>query len=97
MTLRFVVVPAIPTETGSTRNGVRFYSQTSPIGLNIYDNKEKLCLKSTYSTQLEAKKSVSGSMLSHYKLTLQSSVHMCVIHIYLIFCSYKALGATAWS
>ncbi|MGE6473440.1 hypothetical protein ACQKDM_28430, partial [Serratia proteamaculans] len=26
---RFVVVPAVPTETGSTRSGSRFYCQTA--------------------------------------------------------------------
>lgn len=47
MISRFVVVPAIPTETGSIRNGSRFYCQTAPIGFNIYDNEEKLRLQTT--------------------------------------------------
>jgi hypothetical protein len=42
MISRFVVVPAIPTETGTMCNGVRFYCKTAPIGFNIYDNEEKL-------------------------------------------------------
>lgn len=54
MTSRFVVVPAIPTETGSMRNGTRFYCKTAPIGFNIYDNEEKLRLKTPYQTRLEA-------------------------------------------
>jgi hypothetical protein len=54
MTPRFVVVPAIPTETGSKRNGMRFYCETEPIGFNIYDNEEKLRLKATYQTRVEA-------------------------------------------
>jgi hypothetical protein len=54
MILRFVVVPAIPTETGSTRSGARFYCETAPIGFNIYDNEEKLRLKSVYQTRAEA-------------------------------------------
>jgi hypothetical protein len=54
MISRFVVVPAIPTETGSTRNGARFYCQTAPIGFNLYDNEEKLRLKTTYQTREEA-------------------------------------------
>nr|WP_262416905.1 hypothetical protein [Pseudomonas sp. P867] len=54
MTSRFVVVPAIPTETGSMRNGARFYCKTAPIGFNIYDNEEKLRLKAPYQTRLEA-------------------------------------------
>ncbi len=38
MIQRFVVVPAIPTETGSVRNGARFHSTTVPAGFDIYDN-----------------------------------------------------------
>jgi hypothetical protein len=54
MISRFVVVPAIPTETGSTRNGSRFiYCQTAPIGFNVYDNEEKLRLNTTYQTREE--------------------------------------------
>ncbi|RON42332.1 hypothetical protein BK664_01750 [Pseudomonas brassicacearum] len=53
MISRFVVVPAIPTETGSTRNGSRFYCQTAPIGFNVYDNEEKLRLNTTYQTRKE--------------------------------------------
>lgn len=54
MISRFVVVPAIPTETGSMRNGVRFYCETAPIGFNIYDNEEKLRLATTYQAREEA-------------------------------------------
>ncbi|TPG83731.1 hypothetical protein EAH74_12570 [Pseudomonas mandelii] len=54
MILRFVVVPAIPTETGSIRNGSRFYCQTAPIGFNLYDNEEKRRLNTTYQTREEA-------------------------------------------
>lgn len=54
MISRFVVVPAIPTETGSMRNGSRFYCQTAPIGFNLYDNEEKLRLETTYQTREEA-------------------------------------------
>lgn len=54
MISRFVVVPAIPTETGSTRNGSRFYCQTAPIGFNLYDNDEKHRLKTTFQTREEA-------------------------------------------
>lgn len=54
MISRFVVVPAIPTETVSMRNGSRFYCQTAPIGFNLYDNEEKLRLKITYQTREEA-------------------------------------------
>ena len=56
MISRFVVVPAIPTETGSMRNGSRFYCQIAPIGFNLYDNEGKLRLKPTYQTQEEAER-----------------------------------------
>lgn len=37
------------------RNGARFYCETAPIGLNVvYDNEEKLRLKTTYEAQEEA-------------------------------------------
>lgn len=54
MISKFVVVPAIPEETGSVRNGIRFYGQTAPIGFNLFDNEEKLRLKITYQTRVEA-------------------------------------------
>ncbi|MCX2901101.1 hypothetical protein [Pseudomonas mandelii] len=54
MISRFVVVPAVPTETGSMRNGSRFYCQTAPLGFNLYDNQEKLRLKAVYPTRAEA-------------------------------------------
>jgi hypothetical protein len=55
MISRFVVVPAIPTETGSMRDGTRFYCETAPIGFNIYDNEEKRRLKTTYQIREEAR------------------------------------------
>lgn len=36
------------------RNGARFYYKTVPIELNVYDNEEKLCLKTTYQAQVKA-------------------------------------------
>lgn len=51
---RYVVVPAIPTETGSVRNGARFYSTTVPAGFDIYDNQDKQRLQPTYPTRIEA-------------------------------------------
>lgn len=56
MISRFVVVPAVPTETGSMRNGSRFYCQTAPLGFNLYDNQEKLRLKAVYQTRAEAER-----------------------------------------
>ena len=56
MISRFVVVPAVPTETGSMRNGSRFYCQTAPLGFNLYDNQEKLRLKTVYQTRAEAER-----------------------------------------
>ncbi len=54
MISRFVVVPAISVETGSTRNGSRFYCQTAPIGFNIYDNQEKKRLPTTFEARDDA-------------------------------------------
>lgn len=54
MTARFVVVPAIPTETGWMRNGSRYYCQTAPIGFNLYDNEEKLRFKTTDQAREDA-------------------------------------------
>ena len=36
------------------RNGARFYCETVSIGMNVYDNEEKLRLKNTYQAQEEA-------------------------------------------
>ena len=41
-------------KTGSMHNGARFYCETAPIGLNVYDNEEKLRLQNTYQAQEEA-------------------------------------------
>ncbi|WPN49924.1 hypothetical protein QMK58_15055 [Pseudomonas sp. P8_241] len=54
MISRFVVVPAIPIETGCMRSGTRFYCETAPIGFNVYDNEEKLRLKMAFQTRAEA-------------------------------------------
>lgn len=54
MISRFVVVPAVPTETGSSRNGMRVYCKTEPIGFNIYDNEKKLRSQATFLTREEA-------------------------------------------
>jgi hypothetical protein len=51
---RFAVVPAIPTETGSTRDGSRFYCKTASIGFNLYDNEEKRRLPTHYATREDA-------------------------------------------
>lgn len=54
MVSRFVVVPAIPTETGSVRQGARFYSSMASSGFSIYDNKEKCRLRLSFPTRAEA-------------------------------------------
>jgi hypothetical protein len=51
---RFVVVPAVPKETGSTRSGSHFYCTTAAIGFNLYDNQDKCRLQACYPTLLEA-------------------------------------------
>jgi hypothetical protein len=48
MISRFVVVPAIPTETGSSRKGMPGYCKTPSIGFNIYDNEKKLRSQATF-------------------------------------------------
>ncbi|POF44397.1 hypothetical protein B0D71_02945 [Pseudomonas laurylsulfativorans] len=73
MILRFVVVPAIPTETGSVRSGTRFYCETAPIGFNIYDNEEKLRLKTDYQTRAEAE----SACLELNQERLQSMLSEC--------------------
>jgi hypothetical protein len=54
MLSRFLIVPGIPTETGSTREGTRFYSTMASNGFNIYDNKEKCRLALGFATRAEA-------------------------------------------
>jgi hypothetical protein len=50
MISRFVVVPAIPKETGSMRTGMSF-CKNAPIGFDIYDNEEKQRLTTTYQAR----------------------------------------------
>jgi len=50
MISRFVVVPAIPKETGSMRIGMSF-CKNAPIGFDIYDNEEKQRLATTYQAR----------------------------------------------
>lgn len=54
MLSRFVIVPGIPVETGSVREGARFYSTMTPNGFNIYDNKERCRLALVFATLAEA-------------------------------------------
>jgi hypothetical protein len=54
MLSRYVVVPAIPVETESMREGDRYYCKTTSSGFNLYDNQDKQRLKPIYSTRLEA-------------------------------------------
>lgn len=49
---RFVIVPAVPAESG--RVGTRFYAETISGGFDIYDNKEKKRLKPSYLSRHEA-------------------------------------------
>ncbi|VVO22216.1 hypothetical protein PS723_04303 [Pseudomonas fluorescens] len=50
---RYVVVPAIPTGTGSVRCGKRS-SWTAAVSFSIYDNRDKQRLQPTYPTKAEA-------------------------------------------
>ena len=70
MIQRFVVVPAIPTETGSVRNGARFYSTTVPAGFDIYDNQDKQRLKLTYPTRIEADVECERRNVECYQTTM---------------------------
>lgn len=54
MISRFVVVPAIPVETESIREGGRFYCKTAPIEFNLYDNQDKQRLQPNYPSRQEA-------------------------------------------
>ena len=54
MVPRYVVVPAIPTETGSVRIGARFYSSMAPSRFSIFDNKEKRRLPRSFPTRAGA-------------------------------------------
>ena len=54
MTLRFGVIPALPTDTESMRKGTRSYCKTATVGFNLYDNEKKLRLQTTYQTRAEA-------------------------------------------
>ncbi|VVN71156.1 hypothetical protein PS710_00437 [Pseudomonas fluorescens] len=54
MTFRFGVVPALPTDTESMRNGARSYCKNATVGFNLYDSLNKLRLQTTYQTRAEA-------------------------------------------
>jgi hypothetical protein len=54
MAFRFGVVPALPTDTESMRNGTRSYCKTATVGFNLYDTDKKLRLQNTYQTRAEA-------------------------------------------
>ncbi|MFK8333270.1 hypothetical protein M2D63_024985 [Pseudomonas sp. BJa5] len=51
---RFVIVPAVPIEKEAFRTGSRFYASTVSGGYDIYDNQEKMRLKPSYSTKVQA-------------------------------------------
>lgn len=70
MIQRFVVVPAIPVETGSVRNGTRFHSATVTTGLDIYDNQDKQRLQFTYSTRIEADAECERLNMECYQTTM---------------------------
>ena len=79
MISRFVVVPAIPTETGWMRNGSRYYCQTAPIGFNLYDNEEKLRLKPTYQTREEAESECQRVNLGRLESVLSEGESMPIL------------------
>jgi hypothetical protein len=73
---RFVVVPSVPKETGSTRCGTRFYCTTAPIGFNIYDNEVKRRLQTCYPTRTEA--NAECERLNAERLQSMLDEHSCV-------------------
>jgi len=75
MMSRFVVAPAIPTETESLRSGARFYCKTAPIGFNIYDNEEMLRLKTTYQAREDADAECQRLNLERLQNVFGSRVH----------------------
>ncbi|VVQ10246.1 hypothetical protein PS928_03599 [Pseudomonas fluorescens] len=70
MISRFVVVPAVPTETDSMRKGSRFYCPTAPVGFNLYDNHGKLRLTTTYQAREEAESECQRVNLEGYEATI---------------------------
>jgi hypothetical protein len=70
MIQRFVVVPAIPAETGSVRNVTRFHSTTVPSGFDIYDNQDKQRLQFTYPTRIEADAECERLNMACYQTTM---------------------------
>ena len=51
---RFVVVPAVPRETGTFRSGSRYYASAVSGGFEIYDNREQVRLKLSYQNKPQA-------------------------------------------
>lgn len=54
MAPRFVAVPAVPAQTGLSRETARFNANAVPSCFNIYDNEEKCRLPESYPTRVEA-------------------------------------------
>lgn len=48
MQSRFVIVPAVPIEKETLKNGAHFFANTVSGGFDIYDNQEKMRLKPSY-------------------------------------------------
>jgi hypothetical protein len=76
MMSRFVVVPAVPKETGSTRNGSRFYCTTDSVEFNIYDNDDKCRLQACYPNRIEANTECERLNAEHLQCVLTE--HSCV-------------------
>ena len=76
MIQRFVVVPAIPTKTGSVCNGTRFHSTTVPTGFDIYDNQDKQRLQFTYPTRIEADVECERRNVEYYQSIMTTSTRI---------------------
>ncbi len=61
------------------RNGARFYCETAPIGFNIYDNEEKLRLKTTYEAREDVEVECRRLNLSRLQTVLSERESMTAL------------------
>ena len=72
---RFVVVPAVPKETGSMRIGSRFYCTTAPIDFNIYDSEARCRLPDTFPDRGDADKACKQLNTASLQRMINESVY----------------------
>ena len=76
MNPRFVVVPAIPVETETVREGGRFYCKTAPIEFNLYDNQDKQRLAPNYPSRQQAEDECQRLNTERLQSILDSHLHL---------------------